>query len=364
MYNNSNIIEKSDRFNYTVSMSEDGLYKYFESPKANYRFNTRTGSMLSWGESYNEDPSPFPAPNILDLEVTTSCNHHCPFCYKSNNPNGKNMTFETFKKIFDILPKSITQIAFGADYDLTSNSDIFRMMEYAKENNVIPNVTVGYLDEEKMDRISHLCGAVAVSRYESKDACYDTIKGLIDRGMTQVNMHYMISEETYDRALETLEDIKSDERLERLNAIVFLSLKKKGRGVGFHTLSQEKFNNLVKIAKENNISLGFDSCSSLKAYRAFSDTPEVRKYIIPCEAGIESSYINVDGEYYPCSFCEGEISDNLDWRTGIPVTDCVDSDDFLTKVWFNQKTGLFKSVITHSCNYNDEHCRSCPMFEV
>lgn len=355
------IVEESKKYNYSVGIIENT--KFFRSPTYNYNFDIKTGTMCSWGKTFEEDPTEAPAPNILDMEVTTSCNHSCPFCYKSNNPNGRNMSFETFKNIFEVLPKSITQIAFGADYDLVSNPEIFDMMNYAKDRNVIPNVTVGYLNEEKADKISKLCGAVAVSRYESKDRCYDTVKRLTDRGMTQVNIHYMISEETYERALETIEDIKNDPRLEKLNALVFLSLKKKGRGTGYHILSQEKFNTLISKAREYNISIGFDSCSSLKAYRAFEDK-EIRSSIIPCEASLESSYINVEGYYFPCSFMEGEKNRELDWKEGVSVLECKDYEDFLDKVWLNKKTLKFKEVLKGTCEDNCEGCRHCPLFEV
>lgn len=354
------IIEKSDKHKYVVAMSSDRENKLFNSPEANYVFNLKTGTMASWGRTVKEDPEVFPAPNILDMEVTTSCSHMCPFCYKSNNPNGKNMSFETFKKIFDVLPKSLTQIAFGADYDLSSNPDLWKMMEYAREHEVIPNVTAGYVSEETADLLAKYCGAVAISRYESKDKCYDSIKRLTDRGMTQINMHYMISEETFDRCMETLEDIKSDPRLEKLNAIVMLSLKQKGRGTGYHCLSQDKFNQICSKAREYNIGLGFDSCSSLKAYRAFADMPEVRDSIIPCEAARESSYINVDGVYFPCSFCEGEG----EWKTGLNVLDCTDSDDFLDKVWKHEKTVKFCNALNKTETDNCEKCRHCPIFNV
>ncbi len=53
-----------------------------------------------------------------------------------------------------------------------------------------------------------------------------------------------------------------------------------------------------------------------------------------CESfGIFSSYINVDGDYYPCSFCEGE----KDWKEGISVLDCesFNKDIWLEKKWKN-----------------------------
>ena len=47
-------------------------------------------------------------------------------------------------------------------------------------------------------------------------------------GMEQVNIHFMLAEETYDKCLEVLDDIKNDPRLKGVRALVILSLKKKG----------------------------------------------------------------------------------------------------------------------------------------
>ena len=120
-------IESTDK--YQVYMCEASNVKVFHSEGANYLIALDTGLMISWGKTFEEDPGEFPVPNILDWEVTTICQKSCDFCYKSNNMQGDNLSFEKFKEVFDHLPKSITQIAFGADYALTSNPDIFRMME-------------------------------------------------------------------------------------------------------------------------------------------------------------------------------------------------------------------------------------------
>ena len=40
------------------------------------------------------------------------------------------MTFDEFKIIFDKMPKTLTQIAFGI-MDIKTNPDFFKMMEYA-----------------------------------------------------------------------------------------------------------------------------------------------------------------------------------------------------------------------------------------
>lgn len=358
-------IEKSQKFGYSVVLEEDesgNKYKAFLSDNANYIFDLQTGDMMTWGSRPSEDAERFPAPNILDLEISTICNKKCQFCYKSNNPNGELMSFETFKKIIDVIPKSITQVAIGADYSMTSNPDIENMFSYLRKNNIVPNITVGYLDDAHADIVSKYCGACAVSVYEPKDACYDTVERLTERGMKQVNLHFMLAEETYDKCLEVLDDIKNDPRLEGVRALVILSLKKKGRGIGYHPVSQEQFSTIVKKAGEIGISLGFDSCSSLKAYRALD--PEVRRYIIPCEASTESSYIDVHGNYYPCSFMEGFKDDKLDWSKGINVLECKSTDEFIEKVWNNPKTLLFRDILMSTCKDNCENCKHCPAYEV
>ena len=135
---NIEVIEKGKNYEVATCIPEEGvLVKKFTSENANYIFDTKTGRMMLWGKTFKDDPDYFPAPNILDLEVTTKCNGGCKFCYKSNTTSGKNMTFDTFKRIFDVLPKSITQIAFGADRDLSSNPDLVIMMNYARKHNAI-----------------------------------------------------------------------------------------------------------------------------------------------------------------------------------------------------------------------------------
>ena len=343
---------------YSVYFSEDSKAKLFKSPEANYIFNIETGRMMLWGKTLEDDPSYFPAPNILDMEVTTKCNGGCPFCYKSNTSSGKNMSFETFKKIFDVLPKSITQIAFGADRDLSSNPDLISMMRYARDNGVVPNVTAAYISDEMADILANVCGAIAISRYGNKDECYDSIKRLTDRGMTQVNIHLMVSEETYDRCIETINDAISDSRLKELNAIVCLCLKQKGRGENFHTLSDEKFKSLVDLAIKNRIGLGFDSCGSLRALKAIGK--HIQQYVLDCEASLQSSYINVEGFYYPCSFCEGEGC----WQEGLNVLECSNSTEFCEKIWNNPKTIHFRNTLLKSIENNEFRCRTCPVFSV
>lgn len=343
-----------------MKILENNTKKIVMSKDYNYIFNKNNGIFIRWGKDKEDDPLYAPSNEILDLEVTTSCKYVCKFCYKSNNPNGINMSFEDFKTIFDKVSKNhlLTQIAFGVDAYCKSNPDIWKMMEYSRQHGVIPNVTVAELDDETADNIVKYCGACAVSQYANKDICYNSVKKLTDRGMTQVNIHKMICNEFYEQSLKLIDDVKNDLRLEKLNAVVFLSLKQKGRGIGFHPLDNEKFLKLIKKSFENKIGFGFDSCTApkfLKAAQVLGFYDKVKDFSEPCESSLFSAYINVKGEFYPCSFSENTEG----WETGLDVLHC---NDFVKDIWNNERTIQFRNKLLKNTDCN--HCRMCPIYKI
>lgn len=339
--------------------------KTLTSPTYNYVFNEKTGFFARWGKTFDDDPTHSPiGMEIADIEITTSCSGPngkvCAFCYKSNTPNGTNMSFDTFKTIFDKLPKSLTQIAFGADATLTANPDVWKIMDYCRTNDinpVVPNVTVANITTRTARKLANVCGAVAVSRYENKHYCYDSVKRLTDVGMTQTNIHQLICEETYDQAIQTIMDTSSDKRLSGLNAIVFLSLKQTGRGTGFTRLSQDKFQKLIAIAMAADINFGFDSCSANKFLNVVESHPKFKQFLTmsePCESTCFSIYINVDGFFFPCSFAEH----HGDWKTGIDMK-TLDNFDSL---WNHSRTTKFRTTLI---NNTDKHnVRACPLYDI
>lgn len=295
---------------------------------------------------------------IVDWEISEKCNMGCDFCYKSNVAHeGKNLSFDDFKKVFHKLPPSVITIAYGIG-SISLCPDLWDILRYTRENDIIPTITInGDATEEDLDKLSSVVGACAVSVYD-KEKSYNCIKGLTDRGLEQCNIHAVISDETYEKTLEILSDIKTDHRLSKLRALVMLSLKEKGRSIGrFHQLSQEKFDTLFQYAIDNNIGCGFDSCSAAKAFNFIDRNPQyeyMREYIEPCESGgIYSSYINVDCEYFPCSFAEGVG----EWSNGLSVINC---DDIMKDIWFNEKTKKFGEMVRkcRSCN------QGCPIYDI
>lgn len=334
-----------------------GDWKIFRSPEYNYNFNMLTGDFARWGRTHDEDPaySEFGG-EILDIETSTVCTMGCKFCYKANTGKGENMSFETFKTIFDKLPKYngipfVNQIAFGIG-DVDASDDLWKMMEYCRANTVVPNVTINgaRLTDDIVNKLVTLCGGISVSCYDDKDLCYDAIQRLQDAGMNQVNIHAMISEETYERTFQILSDYGVDPRLDRLNAIVMLSLKKKGRGVGHTTLAYEKFKHLVEFSLKCGIPIGFDSCGCGKFLQVAKELGVYDQYIQsaePCESCSFSQFIDVDGKFYACSFAT-EVTE------GIDVTKV---DNFLDEVWYAPSTCRERQRI-------QDNDRNCPYFEV
>lgn len=310
-----------------------------------------------WGEKFNfyefitdlstDGDFNVTIPEIVDWEISEKCSMGCSFCYKSNVKSGKNISFDEFKETFHKLPPSVTTIAFGiGSVDLCP--DLWNILDYTKQNGIIPTITInGFVTDEDIDKLVNYCCAIAVSVYD-KNQTYESVKKLTDKELKQCNLHVMISEETYDKTLEILEDVKSDERLSNLRSIVLLSLKEKGRSYGkFTKLSQEKFNTLFQYAIDNNIGIGFDSCSAAKAFNFVDKNTKYKnfkKYIEPCEATKYSAYINVNSEYFPCSFAEGINN----WENGLPIKDV---KNFMKDIWFNQKTLDFGKGV--------EKCRKC-----
>lgn len=350
-----------------LEITETKDSKKVSSSNYNYFFDKKTGYFERYGATKEEDPTIAPGPEIADIEVTTICNgvngKLCKHCYKSNTPKGNNMSLDTFKKIFDAISKNriLTQIAFGADASATANPDLFKMMKYSRDNGVVPNITVADISDEIAEKLASVCGAVAVSRYKDKAPCYNSIQKLSKYGLDQINIHLMISEETYETAIETLYDRIRDSRIENVKAIVALSLKQKGRGDSFHSLPQREFDKFVKLAISNNIRLGFDSCSAIKFMRSIQshhNFNNICQYIEPCESTLFSVFINYLGEAYPCSFSEG----CADWDDGINVLDYPDT--FIDDIWNSNRFDKFRNTLLNTENNNKFSCRECPLYKI
>jgi hypothetical protein len=333
--------------------------KEFRSADYNFNFNKDNGFFSRWGAKAEDDPqsSPF-GPEILDLEISINgCPNHCPFCYKGNtNQAPTNMTFDTFKKIIDKMPPTLTQIAFGIT-GVQTNPDFVKMLVYTRMKGIIPNFTLSGMDltTDLAVKISMLVGGLAVSVYQSdKNVCYDTVQKFTDLGVKQTNIHLMVSNETLDFAFEVLNDKLNDPRLKKLNAIVFLGVKPKGRGMKYTSLSVDSYERLVRFCLENDITFGFDSCSAPKFEAALSkidmSLDQKRSMLMSserCESSLFSAYINTAGEYWNCSFSEK--------ADGVEPVNVLEAEDFVRDVWCSPQVQKFRNNLLSGG-------RQCPVY--
>jgi radical SAM protein with 4Fe4S-binding SPASM domain len=347
----------------TYHVTENDRVKIAAADGYNYIFDKVTGNFVRWGKTKEDDPEMAPCPEILDIEISTACDgvpdvdgktSPCRFCYKANKRTGTQMSFETYQELFARLPKTVTQIAFGIT-NIYGYDDMWRIFEYTRANGVVPNVTInGHgLTDEFADRLVSLMGAVAVSRYEPSDTCYDAVKALTDRGMSQVNIHQLVSEESYEGCLQVLKDMREDPRLEKLNAVVFLVHKPKGRGVPLTPLRDaEKYKAMIDYALEHGLNVGFDSCSVPSFLNAVEGHPNFKMFeqaTDRCESGLFSLYIDVHGRAWPCSFGQE--------RHDLESIDILSIENFEEEVWRGPELNRWRDRL-HS------NCRSCPLYDI
>lgn len=314
-----------------------------KSKTYNWVFNPNNGFFVRWGKTLDDDPEFSPiGPEILDIEVSTICHKACSWCYKSNTAKGKNMSFDTFKEILDKIPDNLTQVAFGVG-DIDANPDLWKMMDYCREKNVVPNITINGegIDSEIASRLS-VCGAIAVSHYDN-EKCFNTINLLKDAGCKQINIHKLLSNETFLNTLSLLSDYRLG-ILPKVNSIVLLSLKPIGNR---NTMTQIDYNNfkvIVEYGMKHNIPLGFDSCSAnnfLKVVEGSPSYPIYETLAEPCESTLFSMYVNVEGKAFPCSFTE--------FGEGLEITNNFED------VWFSDLFKDFRKKL-FLCK------RSCPVY--
>jgi hypothetical protein len=346
-------------------VGENKKTKFFRSENYNYNFSKETGYFERWGKTKSEDPIFAPAPEILDLEITSGkCSGSCLFCYKGNfiTKEAINMSLDTFKKILDKFPKFgsthfLTQVALGIT-DVQTNPEFLDILEYTRSIGVIPNFTLSGIDltDDLADKISRLVGAVAVSAYQSnKNICYDTVRKFLDRGVKQTNIHLLYHRDNLTFVYEVLNDIMNDKRLAGLNAVVLLGLKPAGRASKMFSCDQSDFNKVVDFMFSNNIRFGFDSCSAPKFIRYVKKSDieskdELLQVVEPCESGLFSAYINVHGEYTPCSFAE----QHKDWIGGISVLKC---DSFVKDIWNSERVSKHRKILL-------DKNRECPLYNL
>lgn len=335
-----------------IKIFEDNTCKQARSVSYNYNFSKLTGEFARWGREQQDDP-PYceVGPELLDIELSLvadeedlfdlpeeykqvvhygGCSGNCQFCYKGNTGYGNsaitiNMPISVLERILQIVPPTLTQIAYGIT-DIDAHPQLWEIFHLTHQYGFVPNITVnGFrVQEEQATKLAKLCGAVSVSVVkERKSIGYRAIQRLRKAGLKQTNVHFLLSNETYDDAFDIINDLTTLDG--GINAIVFLQYKNKINNNNFTpVISPAKYLRLVEHCEKNGVAYGFDSCSAFTFLKAIKlcdidneNRQRLEQMVESCESTLFSLYINCFDEVFPCSFLEGE----KDWQTGIRLLD-------------------------------------------
>lgn len=303
------------------------------------------------GRDTGEDPFMGSFPELLDVGIMGHCAHgKSGLCLRSGvecyqdgvGLSEENMSLENFKKIIDECRGRTFQVALGGRGDPDMHEDFVPIMQYARENGVVPNYTTsGFgLDERLLPDIKRFCGAVAVSWYRNEYT--DRALRLFLSAGLKTNIHYCLSNSTIGEAIEMIEQKKYPEKI---NRIIFLLHKPVGLGRQENVLSvyDERVRYFFSLfdRKENLDRVGFDSCS-VPALLTFTENIHPM-CIEACEAGRFSAYISPDNRLYPCSF-------EKDPRCGVSL-----EGSSIEKAWNSTPFEAFRAR-------QKDKCPGCPRY--
>ena len=325
----------------TLYDREFNFKSYFDADSGAY---LRTNVLDDAGHPTSEDPFMSSYPQLLDIGIMGHCAHgldgQCAmkngYCYQSGGHRHQpNMSLENYKRIIDESAGKCFQVALGGRGDPDMHEDFEHILRYTREKGIVPNLTTsGYrLTPEKTALIAEFCGAAAVSWYRS-DYTLKAIQMLLDAGV-RTNIHFVLSPETLDEAIDFLERKTIPEGI---NRIIFLLFKPIGEGSGANVLPIDSKTKKLFSLMESDYGIhkiGYDSCT-VPGVIQFSPKIDPQG-CDACEAGRFSAYITSDMHIVPCSFDQ-----DLKWSMNLEMNSIQDA-------WRSEKFDVFREKFTSTC---------------
>jgi MoaA/NifB/PqqE/SkfB family radical SAM enzyme len=319
--------------------------KYFKNQDYEIFFDTSTGLEIMRGVGGKPDPFKLELPSLLDIGIMGHCDNKCAFCYQGHNDQ-PNMKLEDFKTIIDQVKHHTNQVALGGRGDPNLHENFKEIVEYARENNVIPNYTTsGFGLKDEHIEISKMCGAVAVSEYRTKET-YSSIKRFMDAKI-KTNIHMIFSNANFNDSIKILRGFDPWKRkngdpgrvdIDRLNAVIFLLFKPAGAGRNVPGMKPNQYQLGVFseyiFKSDAKFKVGMDSCLVNHVLQRVEPKGIQALSIDTCEGGRMSGYITPDMKMKPCSFADSS------WE--IPITAKHDIDYIWNR---SQKFKSFRSKL-------------------
>jgi len=284
--------------------------KVFKNKEYEILFNTKSGFEVLRGINGYDDPFVTDLPTMMDIGIMGSCRNHCSFCYQGDKKE-PNMTLDDFKQIIDEVKYHASQCALGGRGNPEDHENFEEIIKYARENNVVPNFTTAgnNVTDKIVSLTKEYIGAVAVSNY-NKPYTYRSLKMFMD-ARVKTNIHFIYSRQSHRQAMDLIngKDIWNGKvDIEKLNAVVFLLFKAKGRGKDkLYMVPSEyqvkEFGESINKTKLS-IKIGMDSCLINRVQQYANFTPQQKISVDTCESGRMSVYVTPDMKLVPCSFAD------------------------------------------------------------
>lgn len=354
------IQDKIDQTFKKLQIKADHMYRFISVFNPENGFYFRTGIINENGVETETDPFMTSFPELLDIGIMGSCNFgRSGLCIKSGvqcyqdglNKEEPNMSFENFKRIIDESKGKVFQVALGGRGDPDQHENFEEILEYCRNNNIVPNFTSSGLGFNKKiaDTCKEYCGAVAISWYNS-EYTLKAINLLLERGI-KTNIHYVVGNNTITKLINILENNLFPKEI---NAVIFLLHKPVGLGKKENVL---RYNDpLVKQffemidSKAYQFKIGFDSCS-LSGLINFTSHIDFA-YLDACEGARFSMYISPSMIALPCSF-------DQEMYYGYNI-----SNSTIQEAWNSRQFNKFRNLLRNACpNCKDKNiCMGgCPL---
>jgi len=317
----------------------------------NFFGDTETGLTMRWGNTIKSNPWYAPWPELADISISNHCTKGCEFCYKESEDNKSFMSLEDYEYVLSCLQDeqcgNVFQVALGGGEPL-EHPDFIEIINKTNARGIVANFTTNgiHIDKTVAANIKNKVGAVAISISKAEEINCDKIKLLTDEGI-KTNIHFVLDNKSIKDAIDILEG-KYNSLLEKVNGVIFLTYKPKGRANLENCLRMdeklEKFINLI----DKNISsarIGFDACF---VPMLMKNTEVNVDYIDSCECGFFSVYIDETLNVQPCSFANDDR-----FAYNLRKYDFKD-------IWINKYDSYRKDIMKNECKNdckNKDNCR-------
>lgn len=130
-------------------------------------------------------------PDSIDLKITNSCSHGCPYCHENSVPGGKSFNLRRTISVLSTLPSAPIEIAIGGGNVFDCSKDLYELLVWMNSYGFRPRITISYKDYLKREDLFN------TPRWETRDDLdFKIIKQVghfgvsLDRFIPEINTNY------------------------------------------------------------------------------------------------------------------------------------------------------------------------------